>query len=148
MSNRRDDPIGVLLVENDDSDARHVREAFDDLDVETSVHVATDGDEALRFLTDRGDEPPSTPDIVLLDLELPRMNGLELLEAIADEPRLARLPVLVLTRPETTADVHESYELAANATLRKPSDPGEYAEMVEAIADFWFRRAALPTDGS
>ncbi len=73
------------------------------------------------------------------------MSGLELLEAITDEPALARLPVLVLTRPATVEDVHASYELAANAYLTKPTDPEEYAEMVDAVADFWFRRAALPT---
>ncbi|WP_226481916.1 response regulator [Natrinema amylolyticum] len=150
MSGRDRDSVDVLLVEDETEDVRLIREAFDGVDVETSVHVATDGDEALTMLTDRGDEPPSVPipDLVLLDLDLPRMSGLELLEAITDEPALARLPVLVLTRSATVEDVHASYELAANAYLMKPTDPEEYDEMVEAVADFWFRRAALPTNGS
>ncbi|SEQ37139.1 response regulator [Natrinema salaciae] len=148
MSGRRDEPVDVLLVENDDSDARLIRESFDKVAVETSLRLATDGDEALTILTDRGDEPPAIPDLVLLDLELPGMNGFELLETLTDEHSLARLPVLVLTRSATVADVHESYDLAANAYLTKPTDPDEYAEMVEAVADFWFRRAALPTNRS
>ena len=148
MSNQRDDPVDVLLVENDDADSQHIRDAFDTLDHETSLRIATTGDEALRLLTNRGDEPPWTPDLVLLDLDLPRMNGFELLEALSEKPRLTRLPVLVLTKSATVEDVHESYELAANAYLTKPTDPEEYVEMVQAVADFWFRRAALPTNGS
>ncbi|MGQ3414194.1 response regulator [Natrinema versiforme] len=148
MSSRHDEPIDVLLVENDDEDVQFIRDAFGGLDLDISIHVATDGDEALLRLTDRGDEPPSVPDLVLLDLDLPRMDGLEFLEALTDEPTLARLPVLVLTQSATVEDIHESYELAANAYLTKPTDSEEYAEMVEAVADFWFRRAALPTDSS
>lgn len=148
MSGRRDGSVDVLLVENDESDARHIRESFDELHVDTSFRLATDGDEALTILTDRGDDPPMLPDLLLLDLELPGMSGLELLEAITDEPTLARVPVLVLTRSTAVEDVHESYELAANAYLTKPEDPEEYADVVDAVADFWFRRAALPANDS
>lgn len=147
MNSRRDGPIEVLLVENDAKDMQFLREAFDGLDIDISVHVASDGDEALSRLTG-GDESPSLPDLVLLDLDLPRMDGLELLKDLTEESALARLPVLVLTRSATVEDIHESYELTANAYLTKPTDAEEYVEMVEAVADFWFKRAALPTKSS
>ncbi|PCR89781.1 response regulator [Natrinema ejinorense] len=146
MSGRGTDSVDVLLIENDDADVRLIREAFDELAIETSLHVVTDGNEALAQFTDHDGEPPSVPDLVLLDMDLPEMSGLEVLKALTDEPELERLPVLVLTRSPTRENVDESYELAANASLRKPSDPAGYTELVDAIADFWFERAELPTD--
>ncbi|GAB7119196.1 hypothetical protein JCM9743_16590 [Natrinema sp. JCM 9743] len=148
MSGRDNASVDVLLVEDEAEAVRLIGEAFDEVDAETSVRVAADGDEALTVLTERGDEPPSVPDLVLLDLDVPRLSGLELLEAITNEPTLARLPVLVLTQSAAVEDVRASYELAANASLTKPSEPEAYAEMIEAIVDFWFGRAALPTNGS
>ncbi|QLK25283.1 response regulator [Natrinema zhouii] len=148
MSSRVDKPIDVLLVEDDDGDVRLLREAFDQLDIETRIRVASDGEQAVTLLTDRGDEQRAVPDLVLLDLDLPRMNGLELLETLAAEPELARLPVLVLTKSTSVADVHASYELAANAYLTKPTTTEGYVKMVNAVAEFWFRRAALPSIAS
>ena len=145
MNDRRDEQIDILLVEDNPGDVRLTQEAFKQLSTQTTIHVATDGDEAIEFLTERCDDgSPRLPDLVLLDLNLPRMGGLEFLEAIQDDRKLARIPVLVLTSSEAIEDVHESYELAANAYLTKPTDPVEYTEMVEAVADFWFQRAALP----
>lgn len=148
MSSRIDKPIDILLVEDDDGDVRLLREALDRLDIETTIRVASDGEQAITLLTDRGDEQRAVPDLVLLDLDLPRMNGLELLETLSAEPELARLPVLVLTKSTSVADVHASYELAANAYLTKPTTAEGYAEMVNAVAEFWFRRAALPSVAS
>lgn len=142
---RCEERIDVLLVEDNPGDVRLTREAVDDLATETAIHVATDGDEALETLSERrASDERSMPDLVFLDLNLPRMGGLEFLEAIEDDPELAPIPVLVLTSSAAAEDVLESYELAANAYLTKPTDLDEYAEMVEAIADFWFQRAALP----
>ncbi|MBZ6496286.1 response regulator [Natrinema longum] len=146
MSGRGADSVDVLLVENDDADARLIREAFDELAIETSLHVVADGNEALAQVTDHDGESPSIPDLVLLDMDSPGMSGLEVLEALSDESELVPLPVLVLTRSPTREHIDESYELAANASLRKPSDPAGYTELVDAIADFWFKRAELPTD--
>ena len=148
MNARQETQITVLLVEDDDRDVRLVREAFDELAIETSVRVVSDGDEALETLTDRGGQPPRLPDLILLDLGLPRTGGLEFLQALSEKPELVRLPVLVLTESATVEDVQVSYERAANAYLTKPTTPDGYAEMVEAIADFWFRRAVLPTTAS
>ncbi len=145
MTDRIDDPITVLLVEDNPGDVRLIRDAFEQLSTETTIHVATDGDEALGFLTEcRDSDPDSVPDLVLLDLNLPRMTGLEFLETIKDDATLARIPVLVLTSSEAVEDVLDSYELSANAYLTKPTDPDEYAAMVEAVAEFWLQKAALP----
>ncbi|ELY38391.1 response regulator [Natronorubrum tibetense] len=145
MTDRIDDPITVLLVEDNPGDVRLIRDAFEQLSTETTIHVATDGDEALEFLTEcRDSDPDSVPDLVLLDLNLPRMTGLEFLETIKDDATLARIPVLVLTSSEAVEDVLDSYELSANAYLTKPTDPDEYAAMVEAVAEFWLQKAALP----
>lgn len=145
MTDRLEEAIEILLVEDNPGDVRLTQEAFKGLSTETTIHVAIDGDEALEFLSRRRDaDSDSVPDIVLLDLNLPRMGGLEFLEAIQEEPELARTPVLVLTSSNAIEDVLESYELAANAYLTKPTDPDEYAAMVEAVAEFWFQRAALP----
>lgn len=141
---RHDEPIEILLIEDNPGDVRLTREAFDRLATETSIHVATDGDEALDRLEERREEDASLPDLGLLDLNLPRMGGLEFLETVQEDRTLTRFPVLVLTSSGAAEDVLESYELAANAYLTKPTDPTEYEEMVEAVAEFWFRRAALP----
>ncbi|SIR83101.1 response regulator [Natronorubrum thiooxidans] len=145
MSGGLENPIELLLVEDNPGDARLTQDAFEQLSMETTIHVATDGTDALEFLSTRHDhETESVPDLILLDLNLPRMGGLEFLEAIRDDSSFASLPVLVVTSSTATEDILESYELAANAYLIKPTDPDEYAAMVDAIAAFWFRHAALP----
>lgn len=147
MRRRCDDAVDVLLVADDDETTRRIEAAFDEVAAETSVRTVTDGTEALRHLTDAATDPPAAPELVLLDRHLSRTDGLELLEALAEEGALGRLPILVLTRPGDAAAVRESYRLGANATLEKPTDAEGYAELAEAIADFWFRRAALPAGG-
>ncbi|RKD97443.1 response regulator [Halopiger aswanensis] len=144
MSDRLTEPVEILLVEDNPGDVRLIQEAFKELPTEVTLCVVTDGDDALTLLQNRRAEAAALPDLVLLDLNLPRMGGLEFLEAIQDEPAFARLPVLVLTSSEAYEDVLESYELAANAYLTKPTDPDEFSSMVETIAEFWFQRVALP----
>ncbi|ELY62088.1 response regulator [Natronolimnohabitans innermongolicus] len=145
MNERLSEPIDILLVEDNPGDVRLTEEAFKQLPTETTIHVATDGDEALDQLSSKRDERASSlPDLILLDLNLPRMGGLEFLDAIQDDTTLRRIPVLVLTSSNAVEDVLESYTLAANAYLTKPTDPIEYTEMVESVAEFWFERAALP----
>ena len=139
MRSRCDDAIDVLLVADDET-TRRIEAAFADVAVETTTRVVTDGAEALRILTGTS----AGPDLVLLDRDLPRADGLELLEALAEEAALGRRPVLVLARPGDSEAIRESYRLGANALLEKPTDGEGYAELVEAIADFWFRRATLP----
>lgn len=145
MTNVLDDSIEILLVEDNPGDVRLTEVAFDDLDIPVSLSVATDGNEALEYLSGRRDEPSTLPELVLLDLNLPRTGGFEFLESIQNDPELARIPILVLTSSTACEDVVESYDLAANAYLTKPTDPNEYADMVAVVADFWFNRAALPS---
>ncbi|TYL40665.1 response regulator [Natronococcus pandeyae] len=138
-----EDRVRVLLVESDPDDAQLVCEAFGDVSTETAVDVATDGEEALEFLEQR-DEATPVPDLVLLNLELPGMGGLEVLESIRGDGELVHLPVLVLTDSNAIDDVNESYDRAANAYLTKPSDPAAFETIANAIERFWFERASLP----
>ena len=145
MSDRLTEPIEILLVEDNPGDVRLIQEAFKELETDVTLCAVTDGDEALDLLANRReDETASVPDLILLDLNLPRMGGLEFLETIQEDAGFARLPVLVLTSSNACEDILESYELAANAYLTKPTDPAEFTSMVETVAEFWFERAALP----
>lgn len=135
------EPVRILLVEDNPGDVRLVREAFRDAAVEAIFHTVSDGDAALEFLRDRRDA--ADPDLTLLDLNLPRTGGFEVLEAIKNDPDLDAPPVIVLTSSEATEDVARSYELCANAYLTKPSDPTEFAELGRAVEAFWFNESTV-----
>ena len=138
---RSTEPVRILLVEDNPGDVRLVREAFREADVETTFHTVSDGDAALEFL--RGQRDVADLDLTLLDLNLPRTGGFEVLEEIKDDPELDAPPVIVLTSSEATEDVTRSYELCANAYLTKPSDPAEFAELGRAVEAFWFNDATV-----
>jgi CheY-like chemotaxis protein len=123
---------------------RHVREAFDDVPTETMIEVAEDGETALEFLRTRLEETVPVLDLVLLDLDLPNVDGFEFLDTVRETDGLVHIPVLVLTDSARTDDVHESYNRAANAYLSKPSDPDAFEMIANAIERFWFRRVSLP----
>jgi CheY-like chemotaxis protein len=129
----------ILLVEDNPGDARLTREALRDNDVTCEIHHVFDGLEAMRFLRR---QPPHelapTPDLILLDLNLPRMNGEEVLAAIKAEPALAGIPAVILTSSTAEADVRHSYELHANGYVTKPVDLDGYISVVRSITDFWF----------
>ncbi len=135
----------VLLVEDNPGDVRLVQEAFEGATVESRLHVVPDGAAALSFLRQEGDyaEAPR-PDIVLLDLNLPRRNGEEVLAELNEDPTLGRIPVIVLTSSEDDDDVEGAYEQRANAYLTKPVDPGSFIELVELVQEFWLSAARLP----
>ncbi|RQG90368.1 response regulator [Natrarchaeobius halalkaliphilus] len=146
MNSRIEAPIDILLVEDNPGDARLTEEAFEAHSNEVTLSVTTSGDEALEVLRKRRDEDPATvPDLVLLDLNMPGMDGFEFLRTIKADSAFTRLPVLVLTSSTASEDVLESYELAANAYLTKPTDPDEYAAIADAVVAFWFERASLPS---
>ena len=135
----------ILLVEDNPGDVRLTQEAFDEAQIDGELHVATDGEDALDFLYCRGahaDTP--APDLVLLDLNLPKRSGIEVLEEIRNDPDLQRTPVIVLTGSKAPEDVTRCYELHSNAYLTKPVDPDEFVELVEAFETFWLRLAQLP----
>lgn len=137
--------VDILLVEDNPGDVRLTREAFNAGQIDTTLHVVTDGVEALEFLRQHGDYTDAPePDVVLLDLNLPRKDGDEVLAEIRDDPALKRIPVIVLTSSSAEEDVRKSYELQANAFLTKPVDPAKFVEVLESFEQFWISTARFP----
>ncbi|MGW3992244.1 response regulator [Amycolatopsis sp. NPDC004772] len=138
-------PIDILLVEDDPGDVLMTREAFAHHKIRNPLHVAEDGVEALRFLKREGPfgEAPR-PGLILLDLNLPRKDGRELLGEIKQDPGLRTIPVVVLTTSEAEEDILRSYELHANAYVTKPVDFEKFVEVVRKIDDFWVTVVKLP----
>jgi CheY-like chemotaxis protein len=138
-------PFEILLVEDNPGDARLTREAFAQSATPRVLHHVRDGEDAMAFLRR---QPPHehapTPDLILLDLNLPRRDGREVLEDIKSDPALMAIPVLVLTSSEAEEDVLRSYRLHANCFVTKPGDLDELTRVVRGIADFWFGIVRLP----
>jgi CheY-like chemotaxis protein len=137
--------VEILLVEDDPGDVLMTREAFEDYKLRNQLHVVNDGAEAMAFLRQEGDHADKPrPDLVLLDLNLPRMDGREVLEAIKSDSNLASIPVVVLTTSEAEDDVLRSYSLHANAYVTKPVDFERFIEVVRQIDDFFVTVVRLP----
>lgn len=138
-------PIEVLLVEDDPGDVLMTREAFEDNKVHNRLNVVTNGVDALAYLRkEREYADVATPDLVLLDLNLPRMDGREVLAAIKSEEALRHIPVVVLTTSEAEEDVLKSYRLHANAYVTKPVDFEQFITVVRQIDDFFVSVVRLP----
>jgi CheY-like chemotaxis protein len=138
-------PIEVLLVEDDPGDVLMTQEAFADYKIANRLTVLTNGEDAIAYLHKRGrfaDVP--TPDLVLLDLNLPRRDGREVLRDIKEDPVLRRTPVVILTTSDAEEDVLASYELHANAYVSKPVDFEQFVAAVRAIDDFFITVVKLP----
>jgi CheY-like chemotaxis protein len=138
-------PIDILLVEDDPGDVLMTREAFEHHKIRNALHVASDGVDALRFLRREGpfaDAP--RPGLILLDLNLPRKDGREVLGEIKQDPVLRTIPVVVLTTSEAEEDILRSYDLHANAYVTKPVDFEKFVEVVRQIDDFWVTVVQLP----
>lgn len=139
-------PIEVLLVEDDPGDVLMTREAFEDHKVRNTLHVVSNGVDAMSFLRKEGEYTGApTPDLILLDLNLPRMDGREVLAAIKRDEDLRRIPVVVLTTSEAEEDVLRSYALHANAYVTKPVDFERFIEVVRKIDDFFVSIVRLPS---
>ena len=135
----------VLLVEDDPGDVLLIEEAFADNKVRNRLHVVSDGVEAIEFLRKRGENAQApTPDLVLLDLNLPRMDGREVLRAVKGDPALRSIPIVVLTTSEAEEDVLRSYKLHANADVTKPVDFDRFIEVVRQIDEFFVTVVKLP----
>lgn len=138
-------PLGVLLVEDDPGDVMIAREALHAADLDTRLDVVSDGVQALDFLRQRGEfAGVGRPDIILLDLNLPRMSGHEVLAAVKSDPRLRRIPVVVLTTSTSAEDVSRSYDLHANVYVPKPVDFHDFAAVVKKIDEFFGTVVRLP----
>ena len=137
--------VDVLLVEDDPGDVLLIREAFEYNKVHNSLHVVSDGVEALDFLHRRnGHTDAPRPDLVLLDLNLPRKDGREVLEEVKADKDLRTIPIVVLTTSEAEEDILRSYDLHANAYVTKPVDFDRFIEVVRLIDDFFVTVVKLP----
>ena len=138
-------PINILLVEDNPGDVRLTVEALKEGKVRNHLSVVPDGVEALAFLRNQGQYTDAPrPDLMLLDLNLPRMDGREVLAEIKDDPSLRRIPVVVLTTSEAEADVLKSYALHANCYFTKPVDLEQFINVIGTIEDFWLTIVKLP----
>jgi chemotaxis family two-component system response regulator Rcp1 len=138
-------PLQLLLVEDNPGDVRLTREAFKAGEVNVSMFVARDGVEAMDFLHKRsGFQAAPVPDLILLDLNLPRKNGREVLSEIKADPKLRRIPVLVMTTSRADQDINRAYSLNANCYITKPMDLDEFLRIVKSIGDFWLKTVTLP----
>ena len=141
-------PIEIMLVEDNAGDVRLTREALKDAKVVNTLHVARDGEEAMDYLYHKGkyaDAP--RPDLILLDLNLPRKDGREVLAEIKADEDLKRIPVVILTTSKSEEDVLKVYNLHANCYVTKPLDLDQFIRVVQAIEDFWFTVVRLPEEG-
>jgi two-component system, chemotaxis family, response regulator Rcp1 len=138
-------PIDILLVEDNPGDVRLTMEAFEDSKIVNEVNVATDGGEALDFLFKKGEfKQAHTPDLILLDLNLPGISGFEVLKTIKDDENLKLIPVVVLTNSQSDRDILQSYNLHANCYVSKPVSYSAFLEVVKSIELFWFTIVKLP----
>ncbi len=137
--------IHVLLVEDSPGDVRLTQEAFRDANPSIHLHVAADGIEAMAFLRREGvhrDDP--RPDLVLLDLNLPKMDGREVLAQIKEDPGLKTIPTVILTTSDAEVDIVKSYQLQANCYLTKPVQLDAFESLVKSVNDFWLTKVKLP----
>ena len=146
-ANGIDGTVEILLVEDNPADARLTREVFEGGRLSTHLNVVSDGEQALAFLRREGIyESAPRPKLVLLDLNLPRKDGREVLEELKADKQLCRIPVIVLTTSAAQTDIMRAYELQANCFITKPLDLDEYFAVVRSIEDFWLATARLPSN--
>jgi chemotaxis family two-component system response regulator Rcp1 len=138
-------PIQILLVEDNPGDVRLTKEALKEAKVRNILHVAMDGEEAIAFLKREGKHAGAVrPDVIMLDLNLPKKTGLEVLKDIKADETLKRIPVVVVTTSSAEQDIVKSYNLHANCYVTKPVDLGQFLEVVKAIDSFWLTIVKLP----
>jgi CheY-like chemotaxis protein len=140
-------PIEILLIEDNPGEVRLTMEAFSEGKVLNAVHVAKDGVEAMAFLRQEGEFADAPrPDIILLDLNLPRMDGREVLAQIKISEGLRRIPVVILTTSSAEEDVLRTYDLHANCYITKPVDFDQFIKVIRSIEEFWLTIAKLPLE--
>jgi CheY-like chemotaxis protein len=138
-------PFEILLVEDNPGDIRLTREALSEARVQNHLSVAMDGVEAIAMLRREGEhERAPRPDLILLDLNLPRMNGREVLEEIKADEVLRNIPVVILTTSQAEHDVLDAYRLSANAYVTKPVELEQFLRVVQSIEEFWLEIVRLP----
>ena len=140
-------PVNLLIVEDNQADILLLEETFDQLGYKLDLHTVKDGEEALSYLYR---QPPfnnaSRPDLILLDMNLPRKNGFEVLAEIKEDETLKRIPVIVLSTSSADIDINRSYQLHANCFIIKPGDLDTFMDRIGKIMSFWLRTVSLPRD--
>ncbi len=148
MNNRLVKPIDILLVEDNPGDADLAREALEGSKINNNLYVVEDGDVAMKFLhRNIGYHDVPRPDLILLDLNLPKKDGREVLADIKEDNNLKRIPVVILTSSHAEEDVLKSYNLHANCYITKPIDLNQFVKVVRSIENFWFSIVVLPPNG-
>jgi CheY-like chemotaxis protein len=139
--------VKILLVEDNPADARLVKEAFKQFKIENEIFIAEDGSEAMEFLENKGKyAKASKPDIILLDLNLPRKDGREVLKEIKTNDTLKLIPVVILTTSNAEEDIIGTYKNNANCYITKPVDLDQFINVMKSIHDFWLNNAELPSN--
>jgi chemotaxis family two-component system response regulator Rcp1 len=142
-------PTEILLVEDNVGDARLLREVLADANKDVCLHVVPDGVEALAFLNSEGTYISAPrPDVILLDLNMPRLDGREVLARVKADPRLKTIPIIVLTTSEAESDIVQSYKLNASCYLIKPVELNQFEALVKSLNDFWLTKVKLPRAGT
>ncbi len=137
--------IDILIVEDNDGDARLIREVFNENKLFNSLHFVRDGEEAMDFLFRRGKYDDAVrPDLIILDLNLPRKDGREVLAEIKSDPLLKQIPVVIMTISQAEEDILKSYNLHANCYVTKPIDLNQFSKVIRSIENFWFSIVKLP----
>ena len=142
-------PLDILLVEDNEGDARLLQELLIETNNTVRLHIVSDGVEAMAFLRYQGkyiDVP--RPDLILLDLNMPKMDGREVLAQVKADLHLKRIPIIVLTTSQAEFDIESSYKLMASCYLTKPGELKEFESLVNSLNDFWLTRAKLPKQGA
>ena len=141
-----DKPVEILLVEDNEGDIGLVEEVLEEANIRNILHIAKDGEEAILFLHSEGKfSGSSRPDIILLDLNLPKKDGREVLKEVKEDSNLKKIPIIVLTTSNAETDILRAYDLCANAYVNKPLDFDHFINVVESIAKFWLEIVKLPT---
>ncbi len=137
--------VEILLVEDNPGDIRLTQETLKEAKVRNSIHIATDGVEAMEFLHHEGkyNDAPN-PDLIVLDLNMPRKNGLEVLAEIKTDDKLKQIPVVILTASKNEEDILISYNQHANCFITKPIDPNQFLNVIKSIENFWLTIVKLP----
>jgi two-component system response regulator len=138
-------PIDILIVEDNGGDLRLIREVLDESKISNQIYAVRDGEEALDFLFRRGKySNVSLPDLIILDLNLPKIDGREVLAEIKVDPTLKKIPVVVMTMSQSDEDILKVYSLHANCFITKPIDLDQFIKVVKSIEDFWLTIVKLP----
>jgi len=139
------DMVDILLVEDNEGDARLAKEAMRDSKIRNTLHHVIDGDEAMTFLRQEGKHSTAPrPDLILLDLNLPKKDGRQVLAEIKEDESLKRIPVVILTVSSAEEDILKTYNLHANCYITKPIDLNQFMKVVRSVEDFWLTIVKLP----